>query len=317
MIKRPCLRLSNLFGNRLSNILPIGLDSVHLRIPRDIFETAGRRTTKEREKIALLILPDFSLLFSLLFVCLFVACLLCCCCCCFSTVVSFPCSHIYSPRVSKEGKSWCDLLSDCLFPFLCFPGIVCDQDIDRIRSSTEKGKSWRGLLNQKETSIVQQNHTTGWRHCAVFLGKTLYYHSASLPRLQAVSLFFENPGEEHKKVSAWSWLLAWHASGKRWRREPLAAWPSAASAPAGHPRTSRSHACFVFTDFRGKEKLLAVYYTPTGWMRAVLRIKQQNRNISVLIIIVQICPGLNTNEIQIPFKHHKVSWVVKSPKHTQ
>ena len=33
--------------------------------------------------------------------------------------------------------------------------------------------------------------------------------------------------------------------------------------------------------------------------------------------IFQICPGLNANEIQIPYdKHHKVSALVKSHQHT-
>ena len=33
---------------------------------------------------------------------------------------------------------------------------------------------------------------------------------------------------------------------------------------------------------------------------------------------IEICPGLNVNEIQIPYdKHHEVSIGKKSPKHTQ
>ena len=229
-----------------------------------IFKTARRTTTREREKIALLILPDFSLLFSLLFVGLLVACLLLLL---FFYRCVFPLlSYIYSSRVSKEGM--CDLLSDCLFPFLCFPGIVCDQDIDRIRSSFEKGKSWRGLLNQKETSILQQNHTTGWSHCAVFLGKTLYYHIASLPRPQAVSLFFENPGEEHK-VSARSWLLAWHANGKRWRREPLVARPSAASpshVTLAHPARTLVLCSRIFEEKRNCSQ--STLHPLVGWGRS-------------------------------------------------
>ena len=39
--------------------------------------------------------------------------------------------------------------------------------------------------------------------------------------------------------------------------------------------------------------------------------------IMIMIIIIQICPGLNTNEIQIPHdRHHKVSSLVKRHQNT-
>ena len=64
---------------------------MRLRIPRDSLETAGRSTAKEKEKIALLIIPYLFSLCSFLFVGLFVVRLLLLL---FSTVVAFPCSRV-------------------------------------------------------------------------------------------------------------------------------------------------------------------------------------------------------------------------------
>ena len=101
-------------------------------------DTQGKTVSKRPEEARLtrgrmtdlLNLPDFSPLFSLLFVGLFVACLL--------LLLFFYHFLMYFPRGSKEGR--CDLLIDCYSRFI-FPGIVYDHDIDRIQSSIEKGKA--------------------------------------------------------------------------------------------------------------------------------------------------------------------------------